>query len=380
MARSPLRWRSPPGASDSGLTRGDQRERRRRRRVADGRQHRPGDARARARRRVQRRVRPRPSARDRRAVGGDRQRRQRDRRLAALQRRPNNEIDGARHPAATANTAWTAQSPSITTTGHELHRAGRRRQSERPDWSSRSWTRRPDSAGRHRHGLRRLGSHADDRDPVRRPAVTHGPAVTMLDKGGAAVGWSTSNAVQMSLRPPSGSFPPPAQVKSVTTSTPRQLHARQRRPGRDHRRLVRVQHEHRRRTSSACRSSPKRARHSARRRSSPTRRSSRARRCCRSTNPATQWPRSRSDPVTTRASRPRSTTTRRRPSGRSAGPSTGTTGTPVTLLDPAADGLVHGVAEHCLELRRRERDGHRDAGVSHVQRSRWLHGHRDRHR
>jgi hypothetical protein len=51
--------------------------------------------------------------------------------------------------------------------------------------------------------------------------VTHGPGVSVDDNGGAAVGWSTSNgstsnAVQVSLRPPHGSFPAPAAVQSIT--------------------------------------------------------------------------------------------------------------------------------------------------------------------
>lgn len=50
--------------------------------------------------------------------------------------------------------------------------------------------------------------------------VTHGPAVTVLDNGGAAVGWSTASAVEVSLRPPSQPFPSAASVKSIPVSTP----------------------------------------------------------------------------------------------------------------------------------------------------------------
>jgi PKD repeat protein len=39
------------------------------------------------------------------------------------------------------------------------------------------------------------------------PGVTHGPAATVDDNGGAAVGWSLMTAIQVSLRPAGGTFP-----------------------------------------------------------------------------------------------------------------------------------------------------------------------------
>lgn len=51
------------------------------------------------------------------------------------------------------------------------------------------------------------------------PGVTHGPAVVVDGNGGAAVGWSTSSAVQVSLRPAGGAFPAPAGVQSISVPT-----------------------------------------------------------------------------------------------------------------------------------------------------------------
>jgi hypothetical protein len=48
------------------------------------------------------------------------------------------------------------------------------------------------------------------------PGVTHGPAASVDDGGGAAVGWSTASGVQVSIRPAGGSFPLPPGVTSVT--------------------------------------------------------------------------------------------------------------------------------------------------------------------
>lgn len=50
------------------------------------------------------------------------------------------------------------------------------------------------------------------------PDVSHGPFVTVDDAGGAAVAWGTSTAVQVSLRPPGGSFPSPAGVQTIAPS------------------------------------------------------------------------------------------------------------------------------------------------------------------
>ena len=47
-------------------------------------------------------------------------------------------------------------------------------------------------------------------------SVNHGPSVNVDDTGGAAVGWSTATAVQVSLRPAGGSFPAPAGALSVS--------------------------------------------------------------------------------------------------------------------------------------------------------------------
>ncbi len=49
--------------------------------------------------------------------------------------------------------------------------------------------------------------------------VSHGPFINVDDSGGAAVGWSTASAVQVSLRPPGSSFPLPAGVQSISVPT-----------------------------------------------------------------------------------------------------------------------------------------------------------------
>jgi hypothetical protein len=45
--------------------------------------------------------------------------------------------------------------------------------------------------------------------------VSHGPNAAVQDNGGAVVGWTASSAVQVSFKPPGGSFPAPAAAQSV---------------------------------------------------------------------------------------------------------------------------------------------------------------------
>jgi PKD repeat protein len=48
------------------------------------------------------------------------------------------------------------------------------------------------------------------------PVVNHGPAVSVDDGGGAAVGWSTSTGAQVSVRPAGGSFPAPSGAQTLS--------------------------------------------------------------------------------------------------------------------------------------------------------------------
>ena len=51
-------------------------------------------------------------------------------------------------------------------------------------------------------------------------SASHGPDVTVADDGSALVGWTTSSAIQTSVRPVGGSFPAAGSVASIATDTP----------------------------------------------------------------------------------------------------------------------------------------------------------------
>ena len=66
--------------------------------------------------------------------------------------------------------------------------------------------------------------------------------------------------------------------------------------------------------------------------------------------------------------------------GAISGPSTGTTGAPVTFSIPQPTDAFTASPSIVWNFGDGSADGHRDAGVSHVRRSRWLHRQPDRHR
>ncbi len=132
----------------------------------------------------------------------------------------NQVIDGDRHPAG--NGAWAAGEVSINTNGHDYTAPVVAANPNRQMVVAFN-----DSVGPKIDAV--SGTTSGGWGPT--PTVTalsaalgsppHGPAATMLDNGGAAVGWSTSNAVQVSLRPPPPApFPAPASVSSIPTDTP----------------------------------------------------------------------------------------------------------------------------------------------------------------
>jgi PKD repeat protein len=130
-----------------------------------------------------------------------------------------NVIEGARHANGAPNTTWTAET-AITTNGHSytVPVIG-------ADPTGRMVVAFLDSSGPSVAAVSGTVSGGWGATPtvstLSADPVTHGPAVTMFDNGGGAIGWSTASAVQVVLRPPPpAAFPTPAQVKSIPTTTP----------------------------------------------------------------------------------------------------------------------------------------------------------------
>ncbi|HUO71904.1 MAG TPA: PKD domain-containing protein [Solirubrobacteraceae bacterium] len=132
----------------------------------------------------------------------------------------HNEIDDLKHAGGAANTAWTAAGAAITAAGADL--TGPVLATNPNGQIVAAFL---NSSGPSVGAVSGTVSGGWGTTPtvatLSADLVTHGPVVTMLDNGGAAVGWSTATAVQVSLRPPPpAAFPTPAQVKSIPTSTP----------------------------------------------------------------------------------------------------------------------------------------------------------------
>ena len=126
----------------------------------------------------------------------------------------NDIVEGDRHVAGQPSTTWATGEASISTGGHDYTQL-----TVAANPNGQMVVAFKDSTGPAADAVSGTVSGGWGATPaiakLSSDPVLQGPAVTMLDKGGAAVGWATGSAVQMSLRPPSGSFPPPAQVKAV---------------------------------------------------------------------------------------------------------------------------------------------------------------------